>query len=233
MDYEDPFFADRGVSVEVAASRGYLYWDEETYRDVVEETFGEWTDAINGWAKYVTRQGEGYTIPRFAPDGYDAIVPGLRPSDPVKLGPPKRHLHPDVEPSQLTDLLPLHVELAYATPQRGQVKVYFEHSHGAQEEHQEHLAQFHTNPPREGSHGHTFYVVPFRDMRKHIAQTKNTDSHEGLNVQAVHAHQKRAKYLYAPSEKFEAAWQTEHDHEEMVPEHLASHLLKYHHEDKE
>lgn len=231
MDFKDPFFSDRGVDPDVAAVRGYTFWDEDTYREVVADTFGHLSRAINGWASYVTRQGEGVTIPRFPAEGYDPVTPGLRPSDPVKLGPPKRHFHPDDEPTEFTDVLPNAVHEAYASPQRGRVKIYFTHTHGTQEEHAEHVAQFHNNGNVTADpHGHTYFVVKLSHMRKHVAQTKNVDSHMGENPQTVHAHQKRAKYLYTPSAKHEAPWPTSHTHDDMTPAQLTRHLEFFPHE---
>lgn len=236
MDFKDPFFAERGVDPDVAAVRGYRMWDGDNFQEVVADTFGDLPEPIQGWANYVMRQEPdgvvdfwGVTIPRFGAEGYQPIPPGLRPSEPVKLGPPQRHIHPDEDLTEFTDLLPAHVETAYAALQRGRVKVFFSHNHGRTEEYTEHIAQFHGMVPVD-SHGHTFYVYRERDMRKHITY-EGKGSHAGDRVQVVHAHQRRAKYLYPPSNKTEVSWDSSHVHDDMTPQQLERHVRFFHKEE--
>lgn len=238
MDYKDPFFTERGVDPDVAAVRGYTMWDGDNFQEVVADTFGDLPRPIQGWANYVMRQEPdteglafwGITIPRMSPPGYLPIPPGLRPSDPVKLGPPQRHIHRDEELTKLTDVLPAHVEEAYAALQRGRVKIHFKHSHGRTEEFADHIAQFHGIVPAD-SHGHTYYVYNARDMRKHI-NNDGKGSHNGDKIQIVHAHQRRAKYLYPPSNKAEVTWDSSHIHKEMSPEQYKRHIQFFHSEEE-
>lgn len=227
-DYNDPFYVDRGIDAGVAEARGYRFWDEETYNEIMEEMYGHLgRRGVMAFAKTVGRQGPGVVFPRHAPKGdFDEITAGLRPEEPVKLSAPKRHVHAE-EFVPLFSYLPHTVELAYASPQRGRVKVFFEHTHNAATE-QEHLDVWHPSGPRDESHGHTFYWYEARHMRKHIEQTKNNDSHKGMNPEGVHSHQKRAKYLYTPSEKLQVEWPTDHEHDGLKGKMLEAHLERFH-----
>lgn len=224
-DYNDPFYIDRGIDAGVAEERGYRFWDEETYNEIMEDMYSHLNRrGVMAFAKTVGRQGPGVVFPRHAPTGFPDITAGLRPEEPVKLAAPKRHVHAD-EHVTIFSYLPDNVSLAYGSPQRGRVKVYFEHTHPADEEH---MSTWHPSGPRDDSHGHTFYWYEAKRMRKHIEQTKNPDSHKGVNPSEVHSHQKRAKYLYTPSEKLEVEWPTEHEHDDLKGKMLEAHLERFH-----
>lgn len=236
-DFHDAFYVDRGISAGVAKARGYRFWDEETEGEVMEDMYGHLgRRSVMMFARSVGRQGQGVAFPRHAPEGgFNEITAGLRPDKPVKLAPPKRHYHgaPGVHlmDIQVWSLVPNDLTLLYASPQRGRVKVFFEHEHNVFDV--AHSEVWHPNETEdrnhpEGVHGHTFYIYETRDMRKHIAQTKNPDSHSGHNLEGVHAHQKRAKYLYTPSEKHEVTWPTEHEHDHLKGRILDHHLNTYH-----
>lgn len=235
-DYNDSFYIDRGIDPGVAHARGYRFWDEETAGEVMEAMYGHLgRTGVMMFARSVGRQGPGVVFPRHAPEGFKPITAGLRPDSPVKLSPPKRHFHgaPRVHlmDIEVWPLLPEKVEFVYASPQRGRVKVYFEHEHDVFDHaHSEvwHPRESETMNHPEGQHGHTFYVYETSSMRKHIDQTKNPDSHGGINPEGVHAHQKRAKYLYTPSEKLEVSWPTDHDHEGLKGKGLEHHLEVFH-----
>lgn len=237
-DYHDSFYVERGIDAGVAQARGYRFWDEETYNEVMAEVYGdlgERTRSIMAFARLVGRQGQGVAFLRHPPTGYAPITAGLRPDKPVKLAPPKRHYHgaPGVHlmDIQVWPLVPTQITLLYASPQRGRVKVYYEHEHSVFDtEHSEvwHPQETEDRNHPEGVHGHTFYVYETSSMRKHIAQTKNPDSHCGINPEGVHSHQKRAKYLYTPSTKAEVNWATDHDHENLKGKGLEFHLATYH-----
>lgn len=238
-DFHDAFYVDRGIDAGVAQTRGYRFWDEETYNHVMEEMYGDLGDrtrSIMAFARLVGRQGQGVAFPRHAPKGgFKPITAGLRPDVPVKLAPPSRHYHGasgvhlmDIE---VWPLVPENVTLLYASPQRGRSKVYYEHDHSVFDvTHSEvwHPSETEDRNHPEGQHGHTFYVYETSSMRKHISQTKNPDSHAGHNPEGVHSHQRRAKYLYTPSQKTEVAWDTDHDHEGLKGKGLEFHLAKFH-----
>lgn len=236
-DFHSAFYVDRGINSDVAAARGYQFWDEETEGEVMEAMYGHLgRRSVMMFARSVGRQGQGVAFPRHAPEGgFKEITAGLRPDKPVKLAPPKRHYHgaPGVHlmDIEIWSLVPVDLSLLYASPQRGRVKVYFEHEHNVFDtSHSEvwHPTETEDRNHPEGVHGHTFYVYETIAMRKHIAQTKNPDSHSGHNPEGVHSHQKRAKYLYTPSEKHEVTWQTEHEHEHLKGRILDHHLDRYH-----
>lgn len=256
-DFHDAFYVDRGINADVARARGYRFWDEETYNEVMAEVYGDLGDrtrSIMAFARLVGRQGQGVAFPRHAPKGgFKDITAGLRPDKPVKLAPPKRHYHGDpcvhlldIKVSPLIgiagalfggpavdspSLVPENATLLYGAPQRGRVKVYYEHEHNVFDvAHAEvwHPTETEDRNHPEGVHGHTFYVYETVAMRKHIAQTKNPDSHCGVNPEGVHSHQKRAKYLYTPSQKHEVAWETDHDHDALKGRVLDFHLERHH-----
>jgi hypothetical protein len=238
-DFHSAFYVDRGIDAGVAKARGYRFWDEETYNDVMEEVYGDLGDrtrSVMAFARMVGRQGQGVAFPRHAPKGgFRPITAGLRPDKPVKLAPPKRHYHgaPGVHlmDIEIWSLVPENVTLLYGSPQRGRVKIYFEHEHNVFDtSHSEvwHPQETEDRNHPEGGHGHTFYIYETVAMRKHIAQTKNPDSHCGFNPSGVHSHQKRAKYLYTPSIKTETAWHTDHEHDNLKGKILEHHLAKYH-----
>lgn len=255
-DYHDAFYVERGIDADIAQARGYRFWDEETYNEVMESVYGnlgERTRSIMAFARLVGRQGQGVAFPRHAPTGYPDITAGLRPDKPVKLAPPKRHYHgaPGVHlldiqvsplvgiagalfggpPAKSQSLIPINSTLLYAAPQRGRVKVYYEHEHNVFDvAHSEvwHPTESEDRNHPEGVHGHTFYVYETSIMRKHIDQTKNPDSHCGVNPEGVHSHQKRAKYLYTPSRKHEVVWDDEHEHDHLKGRMLEHHLTAYH-----
>lgn len=237
-DYHDAFYVERGIDADIAQARGYRFWDEETYNEVMESVYGdlgERTRSIMAFARLVGRQGQGVAFPRHAPTGYPDITAGLRPDKPVKLAPPKRHYHgaPGVHlmDIEIWSLVPENVSLLYGSPQRGRVKVYYEHEHNVFDvAHSEvwHLTETEDRNHPEGVHGHTFYVYETSIMRKHIDQTKNPDSHCGVNPEGVHSHQKRAKYLYTPSRKHEVVWDDEHEHDALKGRMLDHHLATYH-----
>jgi hypothetical protein len=228
-NYSDSFYVDRGIDAGVAEARGYRFWDEDSYNEIMEDMYGHLNRrGVMAFAKTVGRQGPGVVFPRHGPPEFPDITAGLRPEDPVKLAAPKRHIHAeDHFHTPIFAFLPAVVELAYCSPQRGRIKVFFEHTHTAQTE-AEHLEVWHPSGPRDESHGHTFYVYEARKMRKHIEQTKNSDSHKGVNPPGVHSHQKRAKYLYTPSEKLQVEWPTEHEHVDLKGPLLQAHLEKFH-----
>lgn len=238
-DFHDAFYVDRGIDAGVAKARGYRFWDEETEGEVMEAMYGHLgRRSVMMFARSVGRQGQGVAFPRHAPDGgFNEITAGLRPDKPVKLAPPKRHYHgaPGVYLNHIDgwmEFVPKDSTRLYASPQRGRVKIYFEHEHVGAFSHS-HAEVWHPtetenyNHP-DGVHGHTFYVYETRAMRKHIGQTKNPDSHCGENPQGVHSHQKRAKYLYTPSEKHEVTWPTDHEHDHLRGRILEHHLETYH-----
>lgn len=237
-DFHSSFYVDRGIDADVAQARGYRFWDEETYNDVMESMYGDLGDrtrSIMAFARLVGRQGQGVAFPRHAPTGYPPITAGLRPDVPVKLAPPGRHYHgnPGVHlmDIEVWSLVPENVTLLYASPQKERVKVYYEHEHSVFDvAHSEvwHPRETEDRNHPEGVHGHTFYVYETVSMRKHIAQTKNPDSHYGINPEGVHSHQRRAKYLYTPSTKTEVAWATDHEHEGMRRRALDFHLERFH-----
>lgn len=92
FNYEE-FIAEHGISLEVAKSVNYTYFQYGATDDVVAacQGFGKDPRSLDGWSK-MFRSTDGVIIPAYNQDGSPAM-PEIKPLEPVKTGPAKNHYH--------------------------------------------------------------------------------------------------------------------------------------------
>jgi hypothetical protein len=190
----DKFFSRHAIAPHIWRVRPYVRWTPDDPEPVRQAYAGLSTAPF---MVRLARQQPGWIITRHAPPGIGAehIYPEIRPDNPVRTGPPRRHYHGDPALAP-TDLDPRHVHSPESKPiqrhvvrnkapgdHRG-VNVDVAHDH-------EDLAKY-VFPPtpkvdRHWSHEHDRYRKP--DARQLHVERR----HSGTDISARHGHTSRVK----------------------------------------
>jgi DNA-binding transcriptional ArsR family regulator len=200
----DPeFFRKRGILDHIWQARTYVFWTPEN-PEPARESFSDLNAAQRAHIARMTSQAPGWAITRHVPPlnpPLPTIYPELRPLKAVKIGGPKTHWHGDDDP-------PTNFTVIYP----GSEKFY------------EEMPDWMRLPGnRESWRGH------IERCKKKDGTYKDCDAedhHHGENTEAAHWHQKKAKYVFAPTALMDGA--RVHDHVGMKPAMLTAHLAKQH-----
>jgi hypothetical protein len=202
----DPsFFHDRGILDHIRRARPYIWWTPEN-PEPARELFADLNPAQRAHIAKMTSQSPGWAITRHVPPllNLPTIYPELRPLKAVKIGGPKTHWHGDgPEPTDFTVIYPKSKKFYEEMPDwmslPGSRKMWDRHIERCKK--------------KDGT---------YKDCSAE-------DHHHGVNTEAVHWHQKEAKYVFAPSLLMDGA--RVHDHAETHkrdPDKRLPHLTKRH-----
>lgn len=252
-DYTDPVFAKRGIDPEVAAARGYRFWDANNAAEVMQVAFTQLPGGVPDdrlhqsgidWCvdmavqvldSDVARPASGIVITRYAPAGLGLppLMPELRPNNAVQTGPGSYHFHAEV--TNPFAFLPPVVQESWCEWHEGYVVLFFEHTHRGMADvdpigAREHMTTWHASGERHGVHKHRLEICRPSLMRAHLETSgRITNGHGGEQHYGVHLHEPRARYLFPPSRSELQEWaDSVHDHARMTAPQLEYHMQRDH-----